>query len=189
MFQSAPPQGGRHPDRGCSRRSYGFNPRPRRGGDPTKSILMSSILLFQSAPPQGGRRGEGLTYYVGKRVSIRAPAGGATGSPIVLDGSMYCFNPRPRRGGDWLGDCNSRWRILFQSAPPQGGRRWRLDRPTIPREFQSAPPQGGRPSADQTTRLTPAFQSAPPQGGRLVAGVDYAQMVEVSIRAPAGGAT
>ena len=36
----------------------------------------------------------------GQGVSIRAPAWGATGALFVLSPSIWCFNPRPRVGGD-----------------------------------------------------------------------------------------
>ena len=77
-FQSAPPHGGR------------------------LFIVRPCVMLeeFQSAPPHGGRlvlhRHDGRAW----RVSIRAPARGAT--EVGYDGrrALRRFNPRPRTGGD-----------------------------------------------------------------------------------------
>ena len=80
---------------------------------------------------------------------------------------MASFNPRPRTGGDGWSKSQLRVELRFQSAPPHGGRHGVA---------------GSR--IGQTT-----FQSAPPHGGRLI-GLDVLVAdQEVSIRAPARGAT
>ena len=144
-----------------------FNPRPRRGGDDLAKNLEFLCLLFQSAPPQGGRRGYQYTRAARLAVSIRAPAGGATQwSPGSLSRTTS-FNPRPRRGGDEIvidtGDAG----FLFQSAPPQGGRRL------------------GHGSDLQTIQVS----IRAPAGGATFGRPSPAYDDLVSIRAPAGGAT
>ena len=37
---------------------------------------------------------------IGNNVSIHAPAWGATPLPLLVRGLRRCFNPRPRMGGD-----------------------------------------------------------------------------------------
>ena len=122
--------------------------------------------MFQSAPPRGGRQGGG-----GERPQRRG------------------FNPRPRVGGDKLSSAQSPTAQRFQSAPPRGGRPYRKRRIGRFLMFQSAPPRGGRrqfnlPNTEQTV-----FQSAPPRGGRQAEGARPDRGFDVSIRAPAWGAT
>ena len=55
-FQSAPPRGGRPPNRPASSRPRSsFNPRPREGGDGLVEGVPLTAVMFQSAPPRGGR--------------------------------------------------------------------------------------------------------------------------------------
>ncbi len=56
---------------------YGFNPRPRVGGDRSEARNKSELTGFQSTPPRGGRHNK---------------KGKGSG--------LLCFNPRPRVGGD-----------------------------------------------------------------------------------------
>ena len=61
----------------CRRR--GFYPRPRVGGDLTGAGPASRAGLFLSTPPRGGRQGMvKSTKILGDKVSIHAPAWGAT---------------------------------------------------------------------------------------------------------------
>ena len=98
LFQSTPPHGGRPPHRGRLRPHTGFNPRPRMGGD-------------------GGCK----PYSGGRRVSIHAPAWGATPLTSSATHSSFSFNPRPRMGGDSRMVSEGAGGT-FQSTPPHGGR-------------------------------------------------------------------
>ncbi len=67
---------------GEARRGGGFNPRPRMGGDPRARDKQQAGKAFQSTPPHGGRRERiGAAIRRGK-VSIHAPAWGATGNAL-----------------------------------------------------------------------------------------------------------
>ena len=55
-----------------------FNPRPREGGDIVRSISCSRNVLFQSTPPRRGRPLTEDRFAKGVKVSIHAPAKGAT---------------------------------------------------------------------------------------------------------------
>ena len=72
------------PARGATRRDHqrrdlwiGFNPRPRTGGDDQHRISMWRTVSFNPRPPHGGDILHGLIR-MARRVSIRAPARGAT---------------------------------------------------------------------------------------------------------------
>ena len=150
LFQSAPPCGGR-------RKLLSL-------------ILRWTLSEFQSAPPCGGRprADPGATAGAG-RVSIRAPVRGATPGVRRRAGRRR-FNPRPRAGGDAMAHIDEGvYGLLFQSAPPCGGRHTkRLLQ--LRQLFQSAPPCGGRLCRSPPPLQRGPFQSAPPCGGRRAAG-------------------
>ena len=146
------------------------------------------------------------------RVSIHAPARGATETAPSPALPAHCFNPRPRTGGDARRAFRHDRLTVFQSTPPHGGRRPRIDlsepdasrfnpRPraggdadrhqpaAASEEFQSTPPRGGRRSGVIGPRSAVWFQSTPPRGGRRRGQLGRCEVAGVSIHAPARGAT
>ena len=57
-------------------------------------------MQFQSTLPQGERRGSGRQKGRADKISIHAPARGATGAKKVLVSEFGDFNPRSRKGSD-----------------------------------------------------------------------------------------
>ncbi len=120
VFQSTPPHGGRPPQSQPPLPVHSFNPRPRMGGDLLVLISMTWLICFNPRPRMGGdlspmlmspkacsfnprpRMGgdhKSKLTFLGLRVSIHAPAWGATTS---------CHSIKQPHG--------------FQSTPPHGGR-------------------------------------------------------------------
>ena len=169
-FQSTPPHGGRQGDsRSALRPATRFNPRPRTGGD--AMLLESSVIR--------------------PRVSIHAPARGATPSASAVRSIELCFNPRPRTGGDRSAGGSSMCWSGFQSTPPHGGRLPGGRRRNLGhRRFNPRPRTGGdgylghMPHKDRI-----CFNPRPRTGGDvfILRGNIIAQFV--SIHAPARGAT
>ena len=87
--------------------------------------------------------------------------------PLSPTSCVGCFNPRPREGGDARCVMALRWWACFNPRPREGGDVSRAVEAGRHVLFQSAPPRRGR---------------------RAVRGLD-APAAEVSIRAPAKGAT
>ena len=79
-------------------------------------------------------------------------------------------------------------RLLFQSAPPHGGRLWTLPVSRLTTSFNPAPARGATLDSARIS-LDNKFQSAPPHGGRLARRRQGSRRDAVSIRAPARGAT
>ena len=166
-----------------------FQSTPPRGGRPRRCRPLSWRREFQSTPPRGGRRQQG--------------------QHLRLD--WPCFNPRPRVGGDLeTGACRQGrsvsihapawgatvWKRVhavrgeeFQSTPPRGGRLDRERRGPPRAGFQSTPPRGGRPHDPPQHLQLLLFQSTPPRGGRLAEIFVCFCRTQVSIHAPAWGAT
>ncbi len=82
-FQSTRPQGARLPLIPSVYTRYGFNPRARRGRDGLRHTTTSHLTMFQSTRPQGARRPYSFLFPLKGKVSIHAPAGGATFAKCV----------------------------------------------------------------------------------------------------------
>ncbi len=168
QFQLAPPRGGRQGRTVLHRLLWtGFNSRPRVGGDVEVTLIRLAENSFNSRPRVGGDRRQGTRRPKGSCVSTRAPAWGATVSPGDGDSHGICFNSRPRVGGDWSAIRHRDYPLLFQLAPPRGGR----------------------PALTARTAMRTWFQLAPPRGGRRSRSHGQSQIDTVSTRAPAWGAT
>ena len=124
-FQSTRPRGARHPQSHAPRMpATCFNPRAREGRDRSCLSCGAFHLPFQSTRPRGARRStlytaetfgafqstrpRGARHRVGMqdmgalRVSIHAPARGATRGWYPRHSSGHGFNPRAREGRDTL---------------------------------------------------------------------------------------
>ncbi len=145
-----------------------FNPRPCARGDP--------VTRHSSAPPG--------------RVSIHAPARGATSRSTVHARRRMGFNPRPCARGDLRGRNYAKRRWTFQSTPLREGRRHIPDRRVAGAAVSiHAPARGATNKQAATATSNVTFQSTPLREGRRVElGMDDGREF-VSIHAPARGAT
>ena len=127
-------------------------------------------------------------YALPNRYSNTRPAWGATPLNPSADGSPV-FQSTPRVGERPIG--NREWGQMgqFQSTPPRGGRPFWIATDGTPTKFQSTPPHGGRLGAVSVSTPEERFQSTPPRGRRPRVGEDVQLLVDVSIHAPAWGAT
>ena len=144
MFQSTPPRGGRRghlqgllylkrvsihaPARGATPSLRGssapgklFQSTPPRGGRQSRTLATVISILFQSTPPRGGRPLKHPMAWRDQRVSIHAPARGATPHVSRLPRLWICFNPRPRAGGDAATATAKTARASFNPRPRAGG--------------------------------------------------------------------
>ena len=163
----APARGG---DTSAADRSFtsrNFNPRPREGGRPPwRSSGPSRAHNFNPRPREGGDIDK-PPCYVWVRISIHAPARGATsGNKSFLWVYLY-FNPRPREGGD----------------PP------RLHAQGSGQVFQSTPPRGGRLTGSATVTYGGLISIHAPARGATTWRGQKSRSCWISIHAPARGAT
>ncbi len=102
-------------------------------------------LEFQSTRPRGARR-RNLERLWSYRVSIHAPARGATthGGISVLLGSS--FNPRAREGRDESAAYVARYVLKFQSTRPRGARHGASPIPPIIIGFNPRAREGRDPN-------------------------------------------
>ena len=78
---------------------YGFNPRPRMGGDLPFPSVSLTVMCFNPRPRMGGDS-VSRSHHRPVNVSIHAPAWGATQRIRGYKLDKVSFNPRPRMGGD-----------------------------------------------------------------------------------------
>ena len=78
--------------------------------------------MFQSTHPRGVRRQADLAGRMGARVSIHAPAWGATERWSFWTLAQPGFNPRTRVGCDKAKVRTGPWAKMFQSTHPRGVR-------------------------------------------------------------------
>ncbi len=83
----------------------------------------ASRVGFQSTRPRGARRVKSLMGIGGYKVSIHAPARGATRRRRSSTDTRSCFNPRARAGRDGFTNATGIVILLFQSTRPRGARR------------------------------------------------------------------
>ena len=164
-------------------------------------------LLFQSTLPRGERRG-GMRARAARTVSIHAPARGATGWLALEKGKFGFqstlprgerpvrrtsssrgarFNPRSREGSDAHRRIHYAHSNVSIHAPARGATD-ALSRQMVFLTFQSTLPRGERHEY-AALKAQAKFQSTLPRGERLPARARALQRRQVSIHAPARGAT
>ncbi len=99
------------------------------------------------------------------------------------------FNPRARVGRDQVRLCRSLHYRLFQSTRPRGARLKAEEERLAEKRFQSTRPRGARPGHGETVACVCKFQSTRPRGARRIASTKTITACNVSIHAPAWGAT
>ena len=181
---------------------------PPRGGRRTVLLCCACPLYFNSRPRVGGRLCPDCGMDEALRISILAPARGATPRRRHSFRPSSHFNSRSRAGGD---ERPMDWKqtILFQFSPPRGGRRTTATRNADTAAFQFSPPRGGdllNPLKDAplpisipapvweatpmswAMELSRYFNSRPHAGGDIFA-AELFPVLPISIPAPARGAT
>ena len=102
---------------------FDFNPRSRVGSDSVQWQDGNGGLIFQSTLPRGERPWNVSKVGDAFKISIHAPAWGATATRVFRPGltALY-FNPRSRVGSDSFGAASAAISATFQSTLPRGER-------------------------------------------------------------------
>ncbi len=121
-FQSTRPRGARRSRSGTTTLATAFQSTRPRGARPLSEWARGSLAAFQSTRPRGARRPSLFPLGHWDKVSIHAPARGATGhghSPADLVRTFQSTRPRGARPG--FNDSQSTTAV-FQSTRPRGAR-------------------------------------------------------------------
>ena len=164
----------------------GFNPRPRVGGDRIRRSCPLAMPMFQSTPPRGGRRHPLFLIPQKDRVSIHAPAWGATIFPRANEQLLCVSIHAPAWGATlcrplafrsicvsihapaWGATYSTEiWQRIYDvsiHAPAWGATDGTRVLNTV-LLFQSTPPRGGRPRSGFPARVPRCFNPRPRVGG------------------------
>ena len=144
-----------------------FNPRSREGSDPIRKILVVRAVDFNPRSREGSDNSLSDNSFPSK-ISIHAPAKGATSWHGQYQAASHDFNPRSREGSDYQGDIDNAKLTKFQSTLP------RRERHTVP---------------CQTISFHPISIHAPAKGATFINKASCVRSLIISIHAPAKGAT
>ena len=159
------------------------------GRDALTASEKTLLAAFQSTRPHGARRDKDCRVLCSFRVSIHAPAWGAT--CVIVDEQLFNtgFNPRARMGRDpdttavarqgqvsihapaWgatsLSPLTPRTDDVFQSTRPHGARPFASSKIQICEEVSIHAPAWGATYGPVMLSILPVFQSTRPHGARL----------------------
>ncbi|SDT04342.1 hypothetical protein SAMN05444162_2928 [Paenibacillaceae bacterium GAS479] len=164
-----------------------FNPRSRTGSDHSIGLPSRRAMRFQSTLPHGERRGFESELLTILEFQSTLPHGERHTVTPKRSSSKRCFNPRSRTGSDGIMQPKKCTYNVSIHAPARGATAPNGHQ-KIRNTFQSTLPHGERPLSKLTMRRRPRFQSTLPHGERPCV-ILIAQLNEVSIHAPARGAT
>ena len=178
-FQSTPAGGDAAPSRPTGSHSVSIHA-PARGATQFRHARGDLIAGFNPRPRAGGDSRKRSSPARCSSFNPRPRAGGDS-SGTSASSSPACFNPRPRAGGDitlstWPGRSQ-----MFQSTPPRACR-------ARSSSFNPRPRAGGDLLMTVHASMFPGFNPRPRAGGDA-GGEAGAHFVDVSIHAPARGAT
>ena len=166
IFQSTLPRGERLCVDVCQRNNIDFNPRSRVGSDMN-----------------------GVDYLADVRISIHAPAWGATCSVTLIPCMGIYFNPRSRVGSDLPNTAEQHQCARFQSTLPRGERLAKSGTRLTDTLISIHAPAWGATVLQRPSTISLTFQSTLPRGERLNTSVSMMSLSAISIHAPAWGAT
>ena len=166
-----------------------FNPRSRMGSDGWRRMSERRLSISIHAPAWGATE-QFRSHPPVIHISIHAPAWGATRLDATSARLPGNFNPRSRMGSDLEGVGHLvADELEFQSTLPHGERPNSYGTSIRRSIFQSTLPHGERPASVPNCGRLLIFQSTLPHGERHNESRVGPAMLEISIHAPAWGAT
>ena len=167
-----------------------FNPRAREGRDDAQHSITAPSRTFQSTRPRGARHRDEEGVQERGRVSIHAPARGATvqpqRQPIPLQVSIHA----PARGATVGGAVLGRAPLLVSIHAPARGATFDLAfLEALPHVSIHAPARGATSRGRSTSAARPCFNPRAREGRDGRCRWARGSPTRVSIHAPARGAT
>ena len=170
-----------------SLRTTYFNPRPCARGDILLDNDKAADIISIHAPARGATRIEGNTRELEGFQSTPLREGRPADVPDMTKQAI--FQSTPLREGRLHVDYTHTPAASFQSTPLREGRLRTGNGLYMTLRFQSTPLREGRPGTVRRMAKGTEFQSTPLREGRLRAHERGREVIEISIHAPARGAT
>ena len=153
------------------------------------AVTQSAKALFQSTLPRGERHGNADDFQRLISISIHAPARGATVSVGALSTSPRNFNPRSREGSDSVLRPRSGKSDYFNPRSREGSDVCTMVAEASSARFQSTLPRGERRGAYRLKFFGFEISIHAPARGATRAIRKTDKQPQISIHAPARGAT
>ena len=166
-----------------------FNPRSRKGSDLPQKRKRRYIRIFQSTLPRRERQYKAFLKCNAPAISIHAPAKGATEKMCMDSQRSTNFNPRSREGSDAACHIRQKCSQYFNPRSREGSDRSGNLCPCYCPVFQSTLPRRERPPELRPGLRLIKFQSTLPRRERHVEAGVRRVYCDISIHAPAKGAT
>ena len=144
---------------------------------------------FQSTLPRRERHRTQVVFGDVAKISIHAPAKGATSAFSCYNKAKSYFNPRSREGSDSPKAVHVSVPPQFQSTLPRRERRHAAPPNLLPKQFQSTLPRRERLSQANTKRIIHNISIHAPAKGATAPVAAEKLRYNISIHAPAKGAT
>ena len=164
-----------------------FDPRARMGRDRRRDLVCHFLSLFRSTRPHGARPPEAQFFRDVQWFRSTRPHG-ARRLQYGYVRAIMGFDPRARMGRD-LSANRAALRVTGFDPRARMGRDRGSAARSEPSEFRSTRPHGARRARSTGRADDMAFRSTRPHGARPDAGGNRQRSDEVSIHAPAWGAT
>ena len=166
-FQSTPPARGATPAPERQRDAVAISIHaPREGGDSHARDGRTAVLDFNPRPPRGGRPTRQPPWRRPRVFQSTPPARGATRKTQQRKTWLSISIHAPREGGDMFLRRGPRFYFDFNPRPPRGGRPDVFFQATGPDAFQSTPPaRGATPRSPCGTPRPHISIHAPREGG------------------------
>ena len=188
MLQSTRQHGARLRPPGLRSSGPGFNPRARKGRDAGCAMDEALSDVFQSTRPHGARPWSVPAADAPVCFNPRARTGRDWAYPRPISAASS-FNPRARTGRDHYVSFEWFPGMAFQSTRPHGARHTVSVQASACLRFQSTRPHGARPVALEVARAADGGFNPRARTGRDRIHVREVVACQVSIHAPARGAT
>ena len=164
QFQFTRPHGARHPGRWPEPAPPCFNSRARMGRD-VHGWSPAGVYRVSIHAPAWGATGRPPQGWTGPAVSIHAPAWGATGGGVTKNTKARSFNSRARMGRDQPSPRGTSATMVSIHAPAWGATTAAAQSAALP-QFQFTRPHGARPLAVAGIDMAFWFQFTRPHGAR-----------------------
>ena len=165
-----------------------FNPRSREGSDTGPCVVHHLLQLFQSTLPRRERRGNRRGAWIYQTISIHAPAKGATDTTGSLADTLTISIHAPAKGATASSGGIQR-ASTFQSTLPRRERHSRFPQWNSFTYFNPRSREGSDGLFVSLPDTFSQFQSTLPRRERLEREKNKVKDNEISIHAPAKGAT
>ena len=187
LFQSTRPRGARHPFHNTADLRSSFNPRAREGRDLHCLIRHNNTRVSIHAPARGATKSS-WDGSVSMGFQSTRPRGARQLTGLLCGGRIRVSIHAPARGAT-AGELSCEANVVVSIHAPARGATVSMQKVAIRRQVSIHAPARGATRTPSRMSCATKFQSTRPRGARLFRAFEISEIDGVSIHAPARGAT